>query len=135
MDLLAEHFVSVLNDRFGCRKRIGAEALELLRRHDWPGNVRELQHAVEAAVIVCEGSEILPGHLPIASRTPSAPSAATPSRPPAGDARLPTLEELERAHIESTLRETDGHRGNAAKILGISERNLYRKLREYGLLS
>ena len=135
VDLLAEHFVGVLNDRFGCRKRIGAEALELLRRHDWPGNVRELQHAVEAAMIVCEGSEILPEHLPIAPRTPSAPSAAAPSRPPAGDAPLATLEELERAHIESALRVTDGHRGNAAKILGISERNLYRKLREYGLLS
>jgi DNA-binding NtrC family response regulator len=50
-------------------------------------------------------------------------------------ARRHALEELEREHIESTLRATDGHRGNAAKILGISERNLYRKLREYGLLS
>ena len=135
VDLLAEHFVAMLNDRFGCRKRIGAEALELLRRHDWPGNVRELQHAVEAAMIVCEGSEILPEHLPLAPRAPAVPSAAAPSRPPSGDARLPTLEELEREHIESALRATDGHRGNAAKILGISERNLYRKLREYGLLN
>ena len=86
-------------------------------------------------MIVCEGSEILPEHLPIAPRTPPVPSAAAPSRPPSSDARLPTLEELEREHIEATLRATDGHRGNAAKILGISERNLYRKLREYGLLN
>jgi len=42
---------------------------------------------------------------------------------------------VEREHIESVLRATSGHRGNAAKALGISERNLYRKLREYGLLS
>ena len=45
-----------------------------------------------------------------------------------------TLEAMERRHIERTLRATGGHRGNAARILGISERNLYRKLREYGLL-
>jgi DNA-binding NtrC family response regulator len=41
---------------------------------------------------------------------------------------------MERAHIERALRTTGGHRGHAAKLLGISERNLYRKLREYELL-
>ena len=46
-----------------------------------------------------------------------------------------TIAELERAHIERVLRETGGHRENAARILGISERNLYRKLKEYGLES
>ena len=45
----------------------------------------------------------------------------------------PTLEELERTHIERALRATAGHRGNAARILGISERSLYRKLEEYRL--
>jgi DNA-binding NtrC family response regulator len=53
---------------------------------------------------------------------------------PESGARVPTLEEVERAHIERVIRETGGHRGNAARLLGISERNLYRKLREYGLL-
>jgi DNA-binding NtrC family response regulator len=46
---------------------------------------------------------------------------------------LPTLEEMERAHIERALRVTGGHRGNAARMLGISERSLYRKLEEYRL--
>jgi DNA-binding NtrC family response regulator len=55
---------------------------------------------------------------------------------PAGTGeRLPTLVEMEKAHIERALRATQGHRGQAAKALGISERNLYRKLREHGLLS
>jgi DNA-binding NtrC family response regulator len=48
---------------------------------------------------------------------------------------LPTLEQMEREHIARALRASDGHRGNAARMLGISERNLYRKLKEYGLLS
>jgi DNA-binding NtrC family response regulator len=42
---------------------------------------------------------------------------------------------MEREHIARALRASDGHRGHAARMLGISERNLYRKLREYGLLS
>jgi DNA-binding NtrC family response regulator len=129
--LLARHFVAVLNERYGTGRRLGERALALLERHDWPGNVRELQHAVEAAMVVCDGEEILPRHLPraLAAAPPSPPAAE------AGHAPLPTLEEVEREHVTRALRAADGHRGNAAKMLGISERNLYRKLREYGLLS
>jgi DNA-binding NtrC family response regulator len=133
--LLAEHFVAVLNDRYGTRRRVGQRALEALERHDWPGNVRELQHAAEAAMVVCEGDEIQPRHLPraVADGTPATP---TPSiAPTPTEATLPTLEQMEREHVERALRAADGHRAKAAKLLGISERNLYRKLREYGLLS
>jgi DNA-binding NtrC family response regulator len=130
VDVLAVHFVSRLNERFGVRKRLSERALEQLRRHSWPGNVRELLHAVEAAIVVCEGSEIGPEHLPPAVRGPSAiPSGASP----AVASYFPTLEELERGHIELALRTAGGHRGRAATMLGISERNLYRKLREYEL--
>ena len=100
--------------------------------HAWPGNVRELLHVVEAAMIVCDGPEVLPSHLPESFR---AASAATGPSAAAAGAKLPTLDELERAHIAAALTATAGHRGNAARMLGISERNLYRKLREYGLLS
>jgi DNA-binding NtrC family response regulator len=129
VELLARHFAARLNERYGFAKRIGADAMDLLQKHDWPGNVRELQHVIEAAVVVCEGAEILPGNLPAALRVAS---PAPPPEPGAGE-RLPTLEELERTHIERALRATNGHRSNAAKILGISERNLYRKLREHRL--
>jgi DNA-binding NtrC family response regulator len=128
---LASHFVAVLNERYGTERRLGERALALLERHDWPGNVRELQHAIEAAMVVCDGEEILPRHLPraLAEAPPPAPAAE------AITGSLPTLEEVERAHVERALRAADGHRAQAAKLLGISERNLYRKLREYGLLS
>jgi DNA-binding NtrC family response regulator len=130
VDLLARHFVERLADRYGVRRIIGGAALDALRRHPWPGNVRELLHAVEAAMIVCEGPEILPEHLPVLR-----PGAAGPvGRAASDDTPLPTLEALERAHIERALRAANGHRGNAARTLGISERNLYRKLREYRLL-
>jgi DNA-binding NtrC family response regulator len=128
VDRLAEHFVARLNERYSFSRRLGPEAMALLRRHGWPGNVRELLHAVESAAVVCEGPEILPRHLPAALRVPAPP-------PPPEDAAgpLPTLQEMERAHIERALHATGGHRGHAAKMLGISERSLYRKIEEYRL--
>ena len=131
VDLLAQQFVTALNERFGSSKQISEEALRLLRRHNWPGNVRELLHVVEAALVLCEGSCVQPEHLPVALRN-AKPVAPTNSSIP--DPSLPTLQEAERTHIRSALEASKGHRGNAAKILGISERNLYRKLREHNLL-
>ena len=130
IELLAKHFATVLNERFGSNKQISEAALQVLRRHTWPGNVRELLHVVEAALVLSEGSEVLPEHLPASLRYREAPTSAgsLPCESP-----LPTLLEAELAHIRAALSASNGHRGNAAKILGISERNLYRKLREHGL--
>jgi DNA-binding NtrC family response regulator len=130
-DVLVDHFVAALNSRFGTRKRIGSDALDVLRRHGWPGNVRELLHVVEAALIVCGGNEVLPEHLPASVRA-SGPNGHLP--PAAAEEAVLTLQEMERRHVELALRRTEGHRGSAARLLGISERNLYRKLREYGLV-
>jgi len=127
VELLANHFVALLNDRFGLRKRLSPKAKELLRRHDWPGNVRELLHAVERSLVVCEGEEVGPEHLPGALRS------TTPGSPTGEGGPLPSLVELEREHIGRVLDSVDGHRGKAARILGISERNLYRKLKAYDM--
>jgi DNA-binding NtrC family response regulator len=124
VERLAAHFLAVLNERMGVRRRLGAAAIDLLRRHQWPGNVRELRHAIEAAVVVCEGPEIAPEHLPPSLRAMSSGPA------PAGNGEsFPTLQQLEDTHIERALRMSNGHRGQAARLLGISERNLYRKLK------
>jgi DNA-binding NtrC family response regulator len=132
IEVLAQHYAAEFNRRFGSARQLSDGALEALRRHAWPGNVRELRHAIEAAMVVCDANLILAGHLPssVLSRTPPAvfEPAAAPGEPP-------TLQDLERSHIRAVLESTGGHRANAARILGISERNLYRKLHEYGLLS
>jgi two-component system, NtrC family, response regulator HydG len=127
--LLAHHFTRVLNERFGTRKQLAAATVQALARHAWPGNVRELLHVLESALVVSDGPELLPEHLPSTVRNTAC--ARTEDRPPQS---LATLEQLERAHIDAVLRATNGHRAQAAKILGISERNLYRKLRDYDLL-
>jgi DNA-binding NtrC family response regulator len=130
-ELLARHFVDMLNERYCSSKVLSEGALDALRRHSWPGNVRELLHAVEAAAVVCEGEAILAEHLPASVRSGSAPPVAAPA-PEAG--RMATLVELELMHIRRALAAHNGHRGNAARSLGISERNLYRKLKEHRLL-
>ena len=125
VDVLAAHFVHLYNQRFGVRRRITPEALALLRGHLWPGNVRELLHAIEAAMIVCDGPEILPAHLSSAVRLPAGDAGPAAS--------LSTLEEMERAHIARALAASGGRRAQAARVLGISERTLYRKIRVHGL--
>ena len=131
VELLARHFVEMLNQRYGSAKALDPGAIAALRAHGWPGNVRELLHAVEAAAVVCEGAEIRAEHLPASVRNGAA--APPPVAAPDG-ARLPTLMELEVMHIRRALEASRGHRGQAARTLGISERNLYRKLKEHRLL-
>ena len=124
--LLADHFVALFNARFGRQRQLSATALGLLSRHDWPGNVRELLHTIESAMILCDGAMILPSHLP--------PAFSNGGSNGADDtAAIPTLREAEKAQIRSALASTGGHRGQAARLLGISERNLYRKIRAHHL--
>jgi two-component system, NtrC family, response regulator AtoC len=86
--------------------------------------VRELENVVERALILTDSGAIEPEHLPMGVRL-------QPSFEDNGDpGRMPTLEEVERRHIKRVLDECAGHRQKAAAILGISERNLYRKLKE-----
>lgn len=91
------------------------------------------------AVIVSDDPEIRPAHLPASLRARdrvAAPFAGIHSAVGDSSGEPPppvTLEALERGHIEAALRTTCGHRAQAARMLGISERNLYRKLREYGI--
>ena len=119
--VLAEHFVE-RNAAYG-RKRLSPEVLAALEAYDWPGNVRELQHAIERAVILAAGDVIQLADLPAELQTGGAPSAL-----PAG-----SLEDMERQHIISVLRQVSGHRGKAATLLGIDPKTLYRKIHGYGI--
>jgi two-component system, NtrC family, response regulator AtoC len=126
--LLVEHFIrhsSLVTKR---RMRVSPEAMEVLRRYLWPGNVRELENVIERALILCDGWAIEPEHLPMGVRV--APQFGQEES--AG--RMPTLDEVERRYIRQILDECRGHRQRAATILGISERNLYRRLKEVELV-
>jgi two-component system response regulator AtoC len=109
---------------------ISKEAMRLLLEYDWPGNVRELENVIERAVILGHSSQVLPEDLPTHLCTRMPPVRQKTREP---NMPRPTLEELERDYIATILRETHWHRMQAAHILGIDRRTLYRKIRTYRL--
>jgi transcriptional regulator with PAS, ATPase and Fis domain len=107
------------------------EALRCLWTYQWPGNVRELQHVLEAAMVLSDGV-ITPEHLPIGIHTRAAPSpqAVDPIMKLAGGSLDDVLEESERRMILDALNKAGGVQARAAKILGISERSLWYRVKK-----
>ncbi len=101
-------------------KQISAEAWRFLRAYDFPGNVRELANIIERAVIVSANAEILAADLPESMRVAAARRARKAQRP--------SLAEVESEYIRETLAATKGNKTEAARILGISRKNLYERL-------
>ena len=101
-------------------QKISAAVRRLLADYDFPGNVRELANIIERAVIVSTGKQIEVDDLPEAVRA----SAAGQKR----KASPPTLVEVEDDYIRVTLAATKGNKAEAARILGISRKNLYERL-------
>src|SRR4029077_2406707 len=98
---------------------ITREAASALRDYAWPGNIRELRHTVERAFEGAEGRAIALDHLP--AEILEAPALDADARL----ARRPTLEDVERRYITSTLRHARGNQTNAARVLGISRKALW----------
>ena len=125
---LARHFLEIATRRMKKDVRtIDDEALAVLMRYDWPGNVRELENVIERAVILARDGSITAALLPLEGGRRESVVA------PAEAAPLVALEEMERRHITSVLRETGFHKSRSAEILGISRKTLDRKIVEYGL--
>jgi DNA-binding NtrC family response regulator len=122
--MLTEHF---LRQYGGANPpRLTPDAMSALQAYHWPGNIRELRNVIERAVLLASNGVITPADLPLTGPGPQ-------SRPaPVSDVAPDSLEELERRHIESVLRQASWHQGRAAQLLGISTKTLYRKIREYG---
>jgi transcriptional regulator with PAS, ATPase and Fis domain len=135
---LTAALLSDLNLKHGTKVTdLAKEVLERFRGYNWPGNVRELRNVVERAVILAGEGTILPTHLAQGfggSATPSAPVAATTAAN-GEELRIPvgsTIEQAERALIELTLEHTRHNKTRAAEVLGISQKTLFNKLKEYG---
>ncbi|MBM4107653.1 MAG: sigma-54-dependent Fis family transcriptional regulator [Phycisphaerae bacterium] len=115
-------------------------AMMRLVSYAWPGNVRQLLNVVQNMAVSAMGEDRPPGapllldvrHIPPEIRSEDSPDDAGTGGPIASLAGT-TLEQIEKRAIRETLRLTAGNREQAAKLLGIGERTLYRKLKEYGL--
>jgi two-component system response regulator HydG len=127
--LLASHF---LRNHAGVLGKnvtgIGAAAAERLMTYEWPGNVRELANCIEHAVALTHFEELQVEDLPskIRSSRPQTQMSGTEL------AELLTLEEVERRHVLRVLAACDGNRTDAAKMLDLDRKTLYRKLLRWG---
>jgi transcriptional regulator with PAS, ATPase and Fis domain len=125
--LLVEHFLekySRLNQQD--KKKISDAAMKQLINNEWKGNIRELENSIERAVLISDGSELLPEHLFLETTgTPGGPYSAISMQPGM------TVREMEKRLITKTLEEVNDNRTHAAELLGISIRTLRNKLKEY----
>jgi two-component system response regulator AtoC len=121
---LAEAFLRRHTD--GRRCFLSPEAMERLQAHPWRGNARELENVLERALALCDTETLGPNDLPL-------PGAAAPAAPSGEDflaaaaARGTTLHELGERYTEQVLRTTNGNKVQAARILGIDRKTLYRR--------
>ena len=103
--------------------------MQRLQSYHWPGNIRELKNVIERAIILSgESAQIGPEHL----------AFSLPTGEQENSIRLtfniePSLADVESHYLALMLDRYAGHRGKVAEIMGISERNVYRLIKRYGL--
>jgi len=125
--LLVEHFVQKFARKAGkTMDMISSDTMEALRSYPWPGNIRELENVIERAVILSSGSVLRISNHDLSTRIVSRRDAS----------RSQTLEEVERNHILTTLKETrwilSGPSGAAAR-LGLNRSTLYFRMKKLGI--
>jgi two-component system, NtrC family, response regulator AtoC len=133
--LLADHFIGKHATRLGRgRPTLSAAALARLQSYAWPGNVRELENVIERALVLSRGEQIEVRHLPrelvSAAELASPLASAAPSQPLS---LIPAVESLEKTLIAQALGQAAGNKARAARLLDISERTLWYKVKKYGL--
>ena len=128
--LLIDHFIRTANKTHGTSiAGITPEARRVLMAYPWPGNIRQLRNVIENMVVLSGGEKLAVGDLPVEIYSP--PGRITDGQ--FGELAGISIEEAEKQLIRNTLKMLGGNREKAANILGIGERTLYRKIKEYGL--
>ncbi|HWB32040.1 MAG TPA: sigma-54 dependent transcriptional regulator [Acidobacteriaceae bacterium] len=138
--LLSEFFLEGVHRETGRRYSLSDDALRLMMDYDWPGNVRELEHCILRTCAISSGPVLhtidLPtqlqdyrAHLREAQLAERTSASAHNEGPPA----IISIAEMEKQAILGTIRQLNGDKLMAARLLGIGKTTLYRKLKEYGL--
>jgi len=127
LKLLAQHFIDCFAK--GRSFRIDPQTMDEMMRYSWPGNVRELEHAIERAIALAGSGDVLArehilGTKPVPERKPD-PGRVTSLADAVADA--------EKAAIRAALEHTRGRKAEAAQVLGISRKNLWEKMKGYGM--
>jgi Nif-specific regulatory protein len=123
---LADHFTNIFKQERGLpHLTISEKAMEKMLEYDWPGNVRELGNALERAVVMGNGHEILPEDLPIHSPKPSYPGMEV------GLTLKEAVDNFKKEFIALNLRHTGDNRSKASKIMDIQRTYLSRLIAKY----
>jgi two-component system, NtrC family, response regulator AtoC len=129
---LAQFFLRQFAEELGKGAlQLADDAQPLLRQYDWPGNVRELRNLMERAAVLCQGPQAGTNLVRLLLPTLGASVAPEPGLEPLQ--LEPAVEQVERKLILRALGVADDNKAEAARLLGISERTLWYKLKRYGL--
>ena len=126
--VLVDHFVRVFREEHEQQvEGVSPAAMKRLVRYPWPGNVRELRNMIESLVVMAKGTLIEERDLPcdVSLDCQEGAEVGVPVGTP--------LSEVERQVILATLRQVGNNKAQAARILGIGKKTLYRKLKDYGV--
>ncbi|UII29353.1 sigma-54 dependent transcriptional regulator [Fulvivirga maritima] len=123
MPLLIQYFLTLYGNKYHKKDLIiSEEVIKKLQKHNWPGNIRELQHAIERAVILCEGHELTTSDFSFLSQR---------------DVNQVfddyNLENLEAWAIHNAIKKHQGNISHAAKELGLSRGAMYRRMDKYNI--
>jgi DNA-binding NtrC family response regulator len=126
---LVDHLIKHHNFSRRIDKSLSGAALQSLTAYDWPGNVRELKNVIERAIILSGSARTIgPEHLAFGGSGVGDNLGVTVSFD-----HDPTLEELQAAYLRLQLQKQSGRRAKVAQVMAVSERNIYRLIRRYGL--
>jgi DNA-binding NtrC family response regulator len=144
--VLAAHFLERMHRETGASHVFSEDAIRLMTEYDWPGNVRELENAIERACALSSGPVLHMADLPTQlqdfrmHRREANLSLAGEAGDGLGglehagpDDAIVSIADMEKQAILGTIRQLNGDKLMAAKLLGIGKTTLYRKLKEYGL--
>ena len=112
---------------------IRQDALDRIMQHDWPGNVRELENVITRAVVLAPGGVVTREVIEFPNAPTSAARESWEAAVPFRDGYWPVLRRVEGELVRAALREADGNKTEAARILGVQRRLLYQKMTELGL--
>lgn len=126
---LIEHFIKKFAGKVSNRiKNVSPEAMELMTNYEWRGNIRELENAIERAMVLADGTAILPEHLPL-------PAEVMLNQDVPKSGTLEAVEALEKKLILEALQQASWVRTKAATILGIKRSTLNYKMEKHGISS
>ena len=124
--LLAVKFIKEMCVRENKMLTASDEVMDIFQTYHWPGNIRQLKNVVERAVLLAKGDKITVKDLPI--------ECSRPGRLKEINSSQMTLKEIERDAMKNVLQQCDGNKSEASRILAISRKAFYKRLREHELL-